>query len=93
MKPDKKPVNPRADSGLPVASTPRKEREPRTKAAFIRELCFPDEPEFPLDGEILAEVPDGLPGKIPRNLSELWELEDNPRPNSVRRKPLTGPEG
>jgi hypothetical protein len=39
--------------------------EPRTKAEWLREEFFPDDPEFPLDAEIIAACPEELPGELP----------------------------
>jgi hypothetical protein len=47
-------------------------RRPRTKAEWLRSQFAPDDPTFPLHPEINAEIPRDLPGKIPRNMTELF---------------------
>ena len=47
----------------------------RTKADWLLEQHFPDEPTFPLDPELVARMPKGLTGRLPRNAEELYGLE------------------
>jgi hypothetical protein len=45
---------------------------PPTKANAIVALYHPDVPTFPLDPEIVAEIPQSMPGRMPRNLTDLF---------------------
>ena len=44
---------------------------PVTKASYVSAIFFPQDPEFPLDAEILARVPRELPGRMPRSLRDV----------------------
>ncbi len=48
---------------------------PRTKAEWLQQKFFPGDPEFPLALEILAEIPEHLPGEVPTNATELFADE------------------
>lgn len=44
---------------------------PLTKAAYVAAMYLPESPDFPLDAEILARIPRGLPGRLPRSIRDL----------------------
>jgi hypothetical protein len=49
----------------------------RTKAEWLRSEFFPDDPEFPLDAEVIASIPPNLRGEVPTNPTELYADEPN----------------
>ena len=61
--------------GLGIPSSPRRSGppfQPRSKADWLLVNLFPDDPEFPLDPELEAQIPKDLPGEVPQNLTELY---------------------
>lgn len=44
---------------------------PLTKAGYIAAMYMPEAPDFPLDAEILARIPRGLSGRLPRCAMDL----------------------
>ena len=44
-----------------------------TKAGYLEALGFPDDPTFPLDAELKAQVPEELPGKMPTRPTDVSE--------------------
>jgi hypothetical protein len=44
---------------------------PLTKAGYVAAMYDTENPVFPLDAEILARVPRGLPGRMPRFATDL----------------------
>lgn len=44
---------------------------PLTKASYVKAMFSPYDPTFPLDAEVLASVPAGLPGKLPSSEMDL----------------------
>jgi hypothetical protein len=44
---------------------------PRTKCEWLQEKYFPGDVEFPLAADVLAEIPEHLPGAVPTNPTEL----------------------
>lgn len=44
---------------------------PLTKAAYVKAMCSPFDPTFPLDAEIAAAVPAWLPGEYPTSVMDL----------------------
>jgi hypothetical protein len=44
------------------------------KAAYIFIRLCPDGPKFPLDAELIAQIPRGVPGKFPRDALEYLNL-------------------
>ncbi len=55
-----------------------------TKAAYVAAMFNPYDPTFPLDAEIVAAIPDTLPGKVPTSILDL--MFDN-EPGSTPSKP------
>jgi hypothetical protein len=53
---------------------------PVTKASYVRALEHPAFPDFPLDAEIWAAVPEDLPGDMPTSLRELLRLTSKGSP-------------
>jgi hypothetical protein len=51
---------------------------PANKANYLLLLTHPDLPEFPLDAELVAQLPEGLPGKLPTSIEEMasgaWDV-------------------
>ena len=46
---------------------------PVDKAEYLHQMYKPALPDFPLGAEILARIPDDLPGEVPTNLGEYVE--------------------
>ena len=44
---------------------------PVTKANYLLALTHPDVPTFPLDAELVAMVPDEIPGEMPTALDQV----------------------
>ena len=45
----------------------------RTKAGWLLEASLPDIPDFPLHPELVASMPDGLTGRMPKSADDLFE--------------------
>jgi hypothetical protein len=44
---------------------------PLTKAAYVAAMFSPSDPTFPLDAEVIAQVPVDLPGAMPTSETDL----------------------
>ena len=72
-KSTKKAARPRPTGGLKAPSRPSgRPFQPRNKADWLLINLFPDDPEFPLDAELEAQIPKDLPGEVPQNLTGLY---------------------
>jgi hypothetical protein len=54
----------------PARATRTTMSDPKTISDWLMEQFDPDNPEFPLDPEIIASIPDDLEGEIPTNARE-----------------------
>ena len=63
-----KPSTPPGDSTRQSGPT----FQAQTKAEWLRDEFFPDNPTFPLHAEVIASIPEDLPGEIPTNADELY---------------------
>jgi hypothetical protein len=65
---------------------------PVTKASYVAAIFYPQDPDFPLDAEILARVPRELPGRMPRSLRDVRRL-DVTEPRDEGQRPVGWPSG
>jgi hypothetical protein len=52
---------------------------PLTKASYVAATYYPEGPDFPLDGQVLARIPAGLPGDVPSSPMDLCSPSRHPR--------------
>lgn len=71
MSKKKRKIEEYADNEIPGLGMMRLLKLPLTKAGWLSASTWPDLPEFPLDAELLAEIPEELPGEIPKKREEL----------------------
>ena len=45
---------------------------PETKSSWLSVVMWPGLPEFPLDPELVAMIPEQLPGELPKSRDEMW---------------------
>ena len=63
-----------------------------TKAAWVRAMFGTDWPTvtFPLDAEVLAEIPDDVPGQVPVNVTDLLKVESAATDRRSPKRPQIG---
>jgi hypothetical protein len=55
-----------------LAHRPGRIFNPRSKAEWLLEEYYPEDPTFTLDPEVVAAIPKDLPGEVPSNGTELY---------------------
>ena len=45
-----------------------------TKSSYLRAMCSPEEPKFPLSPDLVSMIPENIPGKLPEDEFECWEI-------------------
>ncbi len=63
---------PPLDESDPLIGALRQQGLPLTKAMYLHLMFANEPPEFPLDAEILSEIPKGLDGEVPTDLTEFF---------------------
>ena len=63
-----------------------------TKAAWVRAMFGTDWPTvtFPLDAEVLAEIPVDVPGQVPVNVTDLLKVESAATDRRSPKRPQIG---
>ena len=67
---------------------------PHTKAGYLEAMFTPGNPELPLEADVVAQIPDYLPGRLPTSVLDMLRLTRvraprSPQPSAQPAPPAT----